>query len=167
MLNNLYERQLMNRHNYRLETLIVLFVFFATMLTAQAQSRGPNESTLPVSIQQFRDAFVATVRDRDVNSWAELLAESGVMMTPSGQTTEGRAAFREYWNRAFQGATGPNPLEVTIQDARIGADLAVVRADYGPAGREPVGQYVWVLERENSEPWMLVWWMYNRRSSVD
>jgi len=70
------------------------------------------------------------------------------------------------WKRTFEGRTGRNPLEVVVRDVLTEGNLAVVRTDYGPEGREPVGQYVWALERDERGAWMLAWWIFNRRNET-
>lgn len=80
--------------------------------------------------------------------------------TPS----EGRDAFRELWSRTFEGRTGVNPLEVEVRGSIVEGDLAVVRADYGPEGRDPVGQYVWTLVRSDDDAWRPRWWIFTREA---
>lgn len=138
---------------------------FVSMAVPAPSSAQDDTSEVPASVTEFRDAFVEAVRSWDVDGWSELFAEDGVMMAPSGRTVEGRRAFRELWARSFEGQTGRNPLDVTVLEARVSGELAVVRADYGPDGADPVGQYVWVLEREGESPWRLAWWIFNRAAS--
>lgn len=129
-------------------------------LPAPAESQA---SRGPETVEAFAEAFVTAVRGWDVDAWAELVTENVVMMAPSGRMVEGRSAFRELWERSFQGQTGRNPLQVRVRDVRRGEDMAVVRADYGPEGADPVGQYVWLLERDDRAGWLLAWWIFNRR----
>jgi len=144
----------------RLGTFFAISVFAAAgpfhgELAAQA---GPG----PRTVQEFTDAFVSAVRVWDVDAWSALVSEDVVMMAPNGRKLEGREAFRELWARTFAGQTGRNPLKVVVNDSVVEGDLAVVRADYGPEGADPVGQYVWMLRRDGRGVWVLSWWIFNR-----
>lgn len=142
----------------RLTTALALLLILVPPRGLEAQAPDPT------SLSGFRDAFVAAVADWNVDAWAELVTEDVVMMAPNGRVVEGRQAFRELWSRTFEGRSGVNPLEVEIQGFTVSGDLAVVRADYGPRDRDPVGQYVWKLIREEGGEWRLAWWIFNRRS---
>lgn len=122
-------------------------------------AQAPGE---PRTVPAFVDAFVTAVRAWDADAWAALVTEDVVMMTPGGSVVEGRRAFRDLWTRTFEGRTGANPLHVEVRESVIVGDLAVVRADYGPTGRDPVGQYVWTLVRRPGGPWALDWWIFTR-----
>lgn len=117
------------------------------------------------TVERFAAAFQEAVRAYDVGAWAELVTDDIVMMVANARMTEGREAFRELWERSFEGRTGPNPLRIAVQDVLASGDLVAVRADYGPEGREPVGQYVWVLERDEAGGLLLRWWMLSRRGA--
>jgi len=139
---------------------------FATLL-ALALAVTPaaaQEAAEPETPEAFTEAFVSAVRDWDVERWAGLVTEDVVMMAPNGRVVEGRDAFHELWTRTFEGRTGVNPLQVRVRGSMVEGDLAVVRADYGPEGREPVGQYVWTLVRAHDDGWRLRWWIFNRNS---
>lgn len=116
------------------------------------------------TVEAYAEAFVSAVARWDVDAWAQLVTEDVVMMAPSGRTVEGREAFHELWTRTFEGRTGVNPLSVNVLEVRSEGDLAVVRAEYGPQGADPVGQYVWTLERDERGGWILAWWIFNRRT---
>lgn len=133
---------------------------------ASAVAQESPDLAGPTTVPDFAAAFVSAVADWDVDAWAELVTDDVVMMAPNGRIIEGRDAFHDLWTRAFEGRTGRNPLEVVVRDIRSEGDLAVVRADYGPENREPVGQYVWMLERDEGGTWALAWWMFNRRSET-
>lgn len=117
------------------------------------------------AVERFATAFQEAVRAYDVDAWADLVTEEVVMMVADARMTEGRDAFRELWERTFEGRTGPNPLSVAVQEVLESGDLVAVRADYGPEGRDPVGQYVWVLERGKDGDLLLRWWMFSRRGA--
>lgn len=136
---------------------------FALVLVAIVPSTlAAQEASDPV--EAFQNAFVDAVRRYDVDAWAALLLEDAVMMTPLGQTIEGREAFRAYWAEAWQGRRGTsrNPLSLNREDVMLEGDLAVVRLAYGPGGSDPVGDYTWVLRRTD-EGYRLAWWIFTRR----
>lgn len=141
-----------------LRTLVVL-----ALLSPAVDSVSAQEGSVPPDIEDFAHRFESAVRAFDVGAWAALVDDDVIMMAPNGRTVEGREAFRALWERSFAGQTGTNPLRITLTGARVSEDLAVVRADYGPEGDAPVGQYVWVLER-SAPGWTLTWWIFNRRS---
>lgn len=136
----------------------VLFLLIATPLVAQ--DPDPEQA-----IDDFEAAFERAVRNWDVDAWSSLLGEEPVMMTPFGQTIEGREAFRAYWEKAWGGrvGSGPNQLSLERRGARVEGDLAVVRLAYGPEGGDPVGDYVWTLSRDDDGAWRLVWWIFTRQ----
>lgn len=133
-------------------------------LLAPAPISGQSAPEIPDAIARFTSGFENAVRSYDVEAWAALVSEDIVMMAPSGRTVEGREAFRALWSRTFEGQSGPNPLSIEVQEVRMSGDQAVVRANYGSEAADPVGQYVWVLERADGEEWLLSWWIFNRRS---
>lgn len=122
-----------------------------------------SPAPVPEDVRAFTSAFLEAVRSYDVDGWADLVSEDVVMMAPNGRVVEGREAFRELWARSFAGQSGLNPLTVLVRDVRASEGLAVVRADYGPEGADPVGQYVWVLIPGPDGGWLLDWWIFNRR----
>jgi len=152
----------MNRHALPVAGALAGLLLWAPA-PAGAQESPAREG--PRTVPDFTTAFVSAVRDWNVEAWAELVADDVVMMAPNGRIVEGREAFRDLWTRTFEGRTGVNPLKVVLKDVRSEGDLAVVRADYGPEGREPVGQYVWTLERDERGTWSLAWWIFNRRGA--
>lgn len=127
--------------------------------SAHASHQTPDLRT----IDGYVSAWVAAVRTYDVDRWAALVDRDVVMMAPNGRVIEGRDAFHELWARSFEGQSGTNPLHVEVIETRVGDDSAVLRADYGPIGADPVGQYVWVLERDADGLWSMAWWIFNRR----
>ncbi|NIP57375.1 MAG: DUF4440 domain-containing protein [Gemmatimonadetes bacterium] len=150
----------MCRHPVLALSTLLLSVVGSTPADAGAQPR-----TGPTTVEAFADAFASVVRARDVDAWTELVTEDVVMMPPGGRVVEGRRAFHDLWSRSFEGRSGPNPLRVTLRDARVLGEVAVVRADYGPEEAGPVGQYVWLLERDARDVWRLAWWIFTRRSA--
>lgn len=138
---------------------VTLLAAFALLLPRATSGQDSPER----EIRHFASAFEAAVRAYDVERWVELVSEDVVMMAPGGRLVEGRDDFRELWTRSFEGQTGPNPLSVVVRDVRASGELAVVRADYGPEGAEPVGRYVWVLTRRPGDGWLLDWWIFTRR----
>lgn len=145
-----------------------LTIGFAVVALVLASFSAPapaaaQQDPAPEIAESFAESFVSAVRVWDVERWAELVTEDVVMMAPSGRVVEGRDAFRELWSRTFEGRTGVNPLQVEIRGSIVEGDLAVVRADYGPEGRDPVGQYVWTLVRSDEGDWKLEWWIFNRK----
>lgn len=146
--------------------------FLAALLAlVPTPSLGPRSVTAQEAAdattpEAFAEAFVSAVRAWDVERWAGLVTEDVVMMAPSGRVVEGRDAFRELWTRTFEGRTGVNPLKVEVRGSMVEGDLAVVRADYGPEGRDPVGQYVWTLVRSDEGDWRLRWWIFNRKDGT-
>ena len=79
---------------------------------------------------------------------------------------DGALAQAEAVDRRRRAGETLSPLAgfpVAVKDVRSQGDLAVVRADYGPDGAEPVGQYVWTLERGAQGTWTLSWWIFNRK----
>ncbi len=114
------------------------------------------------AVQAFSNAFVAAVRAYDVDAWSELVTDDIVMMTPAGDSTEGRAAFEAVWRRTFSGRTGRNPLQVSVRDIAEAGGKIMVRADYGPEGRDPVGIYFWLLARDPAGDLKLEWWAFTR-----
>jgi ketosteroid isomerase-like protein len=136
----------------------IVISLFAVCTAATAKDDEPQ------TIEQFRVAFVEAVRAMDADRWAALVTDDVVMMAPNGRMVEGRPAFKALWQRSFEGQSGPNPLSVKIDDVLQKDALAIVRAQYGPKGRDPVGQYVWVLVREAKE-WRLAWWIFNRQQA--
>lgn len=145
------------RSRHRISAAIVALCLSGA--TASTAAQAPDEGT----VTGFRDAFVGAVRGWDVNAWAELVTDDVVMMAPDGRVIEGRDAFRELWTRSFEGRSGRNPLHVEIREHEILDAVALVRADYGPEGRDPVGQYVWKLVRTDEGRWRLDWWIFTRR----
>lgn len=139
---------------------LVLLVGLLAPVPISAQA-APD---IPDAIARFTSRFQDAVRSYDVETWATLVSEDIVMMAPSGRTVEGREAFRALWSRTFEGQSGPNPLRIDVQEVRVSGDQAIVRANYGPEAADPVGQYVWVLEHDDGEEWLLSWWIFNRRS---
>lgn len=128
--------------------------------TPEASAQSPPETP---TVEAFTEAWVIAVRAWDVDAWSELVTDDVVMMASHGRTYEGRQAFHDLWTRAFKGRSGPNPLKVTVVEERAHDDVVIVRADYGPIeSSEPVGQYVWVLERKDAGSWRLDWWIFNR-----
>jgi len=120
-----------------------------------------QDTTIPRAVAAYAEAFQSAVRAYDVDRWAQLVAEDVVMMS-RGRALQGREAFHERWSAAFEGATGPNPLQITLLDVEVGGDLIAVRAAYGPEGVDPVGHYIWLLERGPDEALLLKWWMLDR-----
>lgn len=106
--------------------------------------------------------FQAAVRAYDTDKWASMMAEDVVMMAPGGRLLQGRRTFRDFWARAFEGRSGPNPLAIRIDDVRASGDLIAIRAHYGPEGEDPVGQYVWLVSRGDNDEWRIDWWMFSR-----
>lgn len=149
---------MMSRTPTSLRPAIVALAALSLTVPETAAAQGPDPTTVP----GFRDAFVEAVARWDVDAWAELVTEDVVMMAPDGRVIEGRDAFHELWSRSFEGRSGLNPLHVEIRDFTVSGELAVVRADYGPRGRDPVGQYVWKLVRKEDGEWRLRWWIFNR-----
>jgi len=117
--------------------------------------------------QQMATQIQRAVRRYDTDRWSELMAEDVVMMTPGGTLLQGRDAFHNFWTRAFEGRTGPNPLEIRIDEVRASRHLIMVRARYGPEGNEAVGQYVWLLSRARDDEWRVSWWIFNRRAAPE
>lgn len=140
--------------------LVLLFALLSPPGT-MAQAPAVNAD----GIEEFQQAFEQAVRSWDIVEWAALLHEDAVMMTPFGQTIEGREAFRRYWERAWEGraGSGPNPLRLELRETLIEGDLATVRLAYGPEGGETVGDYVWILTRSADGSWRLEWWIFTRR----
>jgi len=146
-----------------LATTAALLAAAAGLAPAPASAQAAPDRT---TVAGFTDAFLSAVRSWDVDAWAALVTEDVVMMAPNGRIVEGRDAFHDLWSRSFEGQTGVNPLQITVRGVEAGPELAVVRADYGPEGSDPVGQYVWTLVRDDpSGPWSLRWWIFNRMSA--
>lgn len=130
---------------------------------AFGQENTPAVDDEQAVVRRFVSDFEDAVRAYDTDRWASLMAEDVVMMSPSGRMLEGRTAFRSFWERAFAGQSGSNPLSITVNDTLISDGLIAVRAHYGPDGQDPVGQYVWMLARQPDGVWQLKWWIFNRR----
>lgn len=144
---------------------LLVLAAFVPLAAREAPARAAAQSPPgPTTVEAFAHAFVSAVRARDVDRWTELVADDVVMMAPGGRVVDGRRAFHDLWSRSFQGRSGPNPLRVDLLEIRKSEPLAAVRADYGPEGAGPVGQYVWVLERDEAGAWQLAWWIFTRRS---
>lgn len=120
-----------------------------------------QDAAIPQAVADYAEAFQGAVRAYDVDRWAQLVADDVVMMS-RGRALHGRDAFHERWSAAFEGASGPNPLQITLLDVEVGGDLFVVRASYGPEGVDPVGHYIWLLERGPDGEVLLKWWMLDR-----
>lgn len=149
----------------RPRAIVLATLVLGATLGASADATGQARSGAE-TVEAFTEAFVGAVRAYDVDTWAELVAEDVVMMTPTGRVAEGRSAFHDVWSRAFEGRSGPNPLEVSVRESRVLGDVAAVRADYGPEEGGPVGQYVWLLERDDEGAWRLAWWIFTRGSGT-
>lgn len=120
-----------------------------------------HDAARPRTVEEYAAAFQSAVRAYDVDRWVELVAEDVVMIS-RGRSLEGREAFHERWSAAFEGASGPNPLEITLLDVERGGELVAVRATYGPEGSDPVGHYIWLLQRGPGDGLLLKWWMLDR-----
>jgi len=152
-------RNWISRNAYVLPAMVSL-LWNAPGLAAQSSA----EHDTPADIERFTQRFQTAVRAYDVVAWTDLVSDDVVMMSPNGRVVQGRDAFRALWARTFEGRSGPNPLQLTVREVRAAGELAMVRADYGPEGAPPVGQYVWLLERGGAEGWSLAWWIFNRGS---
>lgn len=146
----------------RVSTILFMACIAAGLpLVGHAKGAGPPASgTVPGDVTAFTTAFEDAVRNYDVNAWARLVAEDVVMMAPNGRVVEGRQAFRSLWSRSFDGASGPNPLSLSIRGIRESGDLVALRLDYGPENAEPVGRYVWILQRSRDQGLLLEWWIF-------
>ena len=115
---------------------------------------------VPEEVVAFATAFQEAVRAYDVDAWTAMVSEDVVMMAPNGRSLEGRGAFHDLWSRTFEGATGTNPLSLRILGSKRDGGLMAVRLAYGPEGADPVGRYVWLLERDPDGALVLAWWIF-------
>lgn len=133
---------------------------FAALLSLTLTSPVAGQDTNQA--RAFVDSMVVAIRARDVDRWSTMFAPDAVMYPAAGTIVEGREAIRAFWTRAFAGATGANPLQVTMDEVVLTNDGAMVRARYGPDGGAIVGHYLFRLTRRE-RTWMVSWWMFTRR----
>lgn len=126
----------------------------STAVTAHAETDAGHQ-VLAAQVAAIENAFAATMAARDLDKFAEFLAEDTVFM--SGKTAlRGKAAVIEVWQRYYEGPDAPFSWRSAGVQVLDSGDLALSQGPvYNPDGTQ-VGNFNSIWRRQGDGSWKIV-----------
>lgn len=136
---------------------LILALVPLAVLLPQDSARAQDSSDDIGSVDRFRASYLESVRQFDATGQARHFTADAVMYRPGQPPLESREEIRTFWTNRWNGETGINPLVLYPRETIRAGDIVVERGAFGPEGTDPVGDFVWVLEREGVGEWKIRW----------
>ena len=125
------------------------------------RSEPPEEKGVIAAINEILDQYVSRINSGDVNSWASVWTDDGILMQPNSPPIIGKERIRAQ-QRGFQDRFTPD-LAIKNEEVRVAGGWAYARGTFfmtmtprvGGQATSFEGDYITIFEGQADESWMI------------
>lgn len=138
--------------------LLVAFALVFGVTTARTDGVPPppaEHDRLERQVCAAEGAFAATMADRDIDAFAEFIADDAIFLDKSG-SLRGRDAVVSGWSRYFAGPTAPFSWQPDRVEVLESGELALSTGPVFDSQDKQIGTFTSIWRREPSGDWRIV-----------